>query len=94
MIQQFVQAWEAMENGNVSLDKQGERYFYNSSEPKVLDCEILANDLLISNGNLNHSNAEELQKLGFKVFPLEKDRFGWLLGGITKSPNTTILTFG
>jgi hypothetical protein len=53
----------------------------------------VADDLLITkNGQPNWYNVEELRHSGYDVFAIERDRFGWLVGGIQTSKG--ILTFG
>lgn len=53
----------------------------------------LAEDLLItSNGFCNWGNIETLKNKGYSVFPLERDSFGWLVGGISTSKG--IIAYG
>ena len=50
------------------------------------EAEDLANCLLIrDNGSRNYDNEIILRDLGFYVKCLEKDSFGWLVGGIETS---------
>jgi hypothetical protein len=55
------------------------------SHPNAIEIESLANDVLIADdgtAGCNWLNIEHLKSLGWPVFPLERDRFGWLIGGI------------
>jgi len=49
----------------------------------VRNASILAAKILITDeGDCNWRNIELLKLEGFAVFPIEKDVFGWLVGGI------------
>jgi hypothetical protein len=53
----------------------------------------LASSILIDqDGNCNWDNIHILEKNGFSVFPVEKDSFGWLIGGIATKKG--IITYG
>jgi hypothetical protein len=57
------------------------------------DLEGLCWSALYPTGNGMHINSKNaLKQNGFKVFPLEKDSFGWLIGAVTT--NKGIITFG
>lgn len=59
----------------------------------VLLARGVADDLLIAkNGHPNWDSIEELRNLGYDVFAIERDSFGWLIGGVQTSKG--ILTFG
>lgn len=48
--------------------------------------ENLANKFLITNeGKCHGDNIELLEDYGFDVYPIERDSFGWLIGGIKTS---------
>lgn len=54
---------------------------------------ILADCVLIdANGRRNIDAIQTLADAGYEVFPLEKDRFGWLIGGI--QTKCGIIVFG
>jgi len=60
---------------------------------KHREIEDAACELLIdSNGRCNWSNISILKSVGFDVIPIEKDRFGWLIGGIVTKKG--IITYG
>lgn len=51
--------------------------------PIVSEISHLADDLLITqSGYCNWENIYYVEDSGYDVFPLERDGFGWLLGGI------------
>lgn len=55
--------------------------------------EDIASDLLIdSKGNCNWANISILKSVGFNVIPIERDRFGWLIGGIVTKKG--VITYG
>ena len=59
----------------------------------VLETSMIAEITLISsNGRCNWDAIEILRKNGYNVFPVERDRFGWVIGGI--STKVGILTYG
>lgn len=59
----------------------------------VILAGTIANDLLITkNGQPDWYNIEDLRHSGYDVFAIERDRFGWLIGGIQTSKG--IFTFG
>lgn len=59
----------------------------------VRDIAQLACNLLITDeGDCNWKNIEYLQKMGYKVNPIESYAFGWLIGGIFTDKG--IITYG
>lgn len=51
--------------------------------PIVSEISHLADDFLIDGGGrCNWENIHLLEDYGYQVFPLERDNFGWLVGGI------------
>jgi len=51
--------------------------------PAVVRARSLADDLLISaSGDCAWDAISAVRRCGFPVFPVEKDRFGWVIGGI------------
>ena len=52
-----------------------------------------ANDLLVDvNGVPNHDNICRVQSAGYDVICLEKDKYGWLLGGVVTRKG--VIAFG
>jgi hypothetical protein len=61
--------------------------------PAALDASNIAENVLITTtGNTDWISVNLLCKAGYQVFPVEKDGFGWLIGGINTSVG--ILTYG
>jgi hypothetical protein len=59
----------------------------------VKTLQSLADELLINDtGGCNWKNIRILQSVGYSVFPLEKDSFGWVIGGIQTSRG--IISYG
>lgn len=64
-----------------------------ASYPEVKDAGYLAESVLISSsGRVDWDTVEILREYGYYVFPLERDRFGWLIGGIATTKGT--ISFG
>jgi hypothetical protein len=64
-----------------------------SDNPDVTDAVRIAEDVLITDtGAVNWEAVNVLVQHGYSVFPMERDSFGWLTGGI--STNKGILMFG
>lgn len=49
-------------------------------------------DAFIINGRPNFVAINEMAKIGFQVYPVERDSFGWLIGGV--KTNKGVITFG
>ena len=61
--------------------------------PAALEASNIAENVLITTtGNTDWISVNLLRKAGYQVFPVEKDSFGWLIGGIHTSVG--ILTYG
>jgi hypothetical protein len=54
--------------------------------------EDLANKFLVIDGECNLANIELLDDCGFEVYAVERDSFGWLVGGIETSKG--VIMFG
>jgi hypothetical protein len=50
------------------------------------------NVLITPNGHCNWDAIDVLRDAGYMVFPVERDRFGWLIGGIQTTVG--ILVYG
>lgn len=49
----------------------------------VKHIRALLEELMITeNGDVDWDNREKLMDAGWCIYPFEKDRFGWLLGGL------------
>ena len=61
--------------------------------PLVDEISNKAELYLITNGGFcNWENINILKEVGYSVFPLERDSFGWLIGGISTSKG--IIAYG
>lgn len=61
----------------------GEDEFLSQEIPIVSELSHLADELLITpSGFCNWENIHTMEDHGYQVFPLERDSFGWLIGGI------------
>jgi hypothetical protein len=67
--------------------------FILRDNPVVLEASYIAESVLItSSGGVDWDAVSVLGEAGYSVFPIEKDRFGWLIGGI--QTGVGILTYG
>ena len=75
-------------------------YLFNPADEQcgaalINHISILADEVFITNeGHVNHENIQYLYKINknYNVFPIEQDRFGWLIGGIETEKG--VITFG
>lgn len=68
--------------------------YFDTSE-LINEAVSLSNSLLISeSSNVNYFNINILRSKGYRVFPGERDSFGWLTGCIQKIGDNRILVFG
>lgn len=67
---------------------------YLSHEIEIVNqIACMADDLLImANGHCNWDMIDSLEDKHIYVFPVEKDRFGWVIGGIPTTKG--IITYG
>lgn len=57
--------------------------FLSQDIPIVHEISLMADDILITpSGFCNWANIHLMEDYGYRVFPLERDSFGWLVGGI------------
>jgi hypothetical protein len=60
--------------------------YIEDRHPLLQEAEKLANSLLLTDGDRNRVNEQELMMNSpFRVFPIEQDIFGWLAAGVTTS---------
>jgi hypothetical protein len=86
----LIKAIQVLDESAVKIDLDG---YFDATHPLVKDVALLADQLLItSTGKLDIDNMEVLDSKGYQTFPIEKDRFGWLIGGIQTSFG--IVTYG
>jgi len=53
---------------------------YDRTHPLIAAVIYIADDYLTTESG--YYNIHELKKVGFDIYPVEQDRFGWLMGGI------------
>jgi hypothetical protein len=64
-----------------------------SNHPDVAEAGNIADAILITiKGGIDWDAVDLINDHGYSVFPLERDRFGWLLGGIATKKG--IISFG
>lgn len=86
----LVELLAALENDS-TID--GTHEFLPMNIPIVAEISDLAEFLLITDGgNCHWDNIADLVTRGYSAFPVEKDGFGWLIGGI--STNKGVVTYG
>lgn len=85
---------EIMTDDKYGVD-QKTHIFVESEEISKLE-SFACNLLITENGGVNYARMTELRKAGYRVYPGEKDGFGWLSGCIEKQGNKQrkILVFG
>jgi hypothetical protein len=65
--------------------------YISGENPGAREAASLAESLLIHpNGGCSWDAIDELRGVGYDVFPLERDAFGWLIGGIQTSAGVLI----
>lgn len=79
---------------NVATDTTIEtREFLRLDHPVIAEISALAEWLLITHdGECNWNHIEKLALCGYTVFPVERDSFGWVIGGI--STEKGVITYG
>ena len=69
-----------------------EEYIIRDNHAALEASNIAENVLITTSGNVDWDAVDVLREAGYAVFPVERDRFGWLIGGIHTSVG--ILTYG
>ena len=89
-IGQLKELFDAEESFYVVVDEEYDCVEYNETANNLSTqaCEYL----IYSDGRVNYRNKQKLEDAGFKVYPGDKDSFGWLVGVIERNNRT--LTFG
>ena len=80
--------------GNYEIDEwDKKKYFVDNelSKQAIFLCEEL---LITGNGGCNWDNIHELRNSGYRVYPGERDSFGWLTGCVQKHGDERILVYG
>lgn len=83
-----------LQTGNSYHDDDGREYFKDDN-CNVLMASCLCDKYLITeSGTPKWDNIKKLRNYGYRVFPGEKDGFGWLTGCVQKNGDSRILVFG
>ena len=91
MMDRLIQLLKLIEKNDVIQDYEDD--IIPAQHPDVIEAINLAEALLITNnGDVDWYSVDVLRAEGYAVFPLEKDRFGWLIGGIATQKGT--ISFG
>jgi hypothetical protein len=74
-------------------DSIPERGFLLIDHPLIHEIKVMADTLLVTDkGGCNWKNIEILIDKSIEVFPVELDRYGWIIGGIRTKKG--IITYG
>ena len=75
-------------------DVEPRLYLQNEDHPNVRTIALALQTLCITEGgNINLDVCDQLRKTyGYELYPVERDRWGWLLGGLDTKKGT--ITFG
>lgn len=89
-VQQLVDLLKGINDGSIpfTVEIEDDRSYVVCDAVNVIACELLITD----GGSVNYENTRVLEENGFHVFPVERDSFGWLVGGIRTTKGVT--TFG
>lgn len=69
--------------GDASLKSTEGDYLYNEDHPLCIPISNIATDLFITyDGDCDWDMMDRLESNGFRIIPIERDSFGWLIGGI------------
>lgn len=82
------------ESENYEIDDwDNKKYFVDNDDTKqvIYLCEEL---LITEKGGCNWDNIHELRNNGYRVYPGERDSFGWLTGCVQKHNDERILCYG
>jgi hypothetical protein len=87
-MEEFIELIENLNNSDITEKEYLEETDFLVN--KIIDLALL---LFIDNGgHVDYDNIIEVKKYGISIFPLEQDRFGWLIGGIQTKKG--IISFG
>jgi|688.fasta_scaffold914710_1 hypothetical protein len=85
---EFLEKIKALEKSDMVFSE-----YLPTSDPLVSEIASMADELLIdSEGHCNWDNMKIMERNKYDVFPIERDRFGWLIGGIQTSKG--IIAYG
>lgn len=99
-VDDLVEALNELQSCDDVKEEDGTLYFsahpeLTENESDIVYCECLCNELLISaGGGCNLENIDKVRKAGYKIYPGEKDSFGWLSGCVENLNTRKILVYG
>jgi hypothetical protein len=92
--EELLEVLRKIEDGSILLKytKEANYTFITSEDPDYDFDGLCCAALIKSDGQHNSFEAQKLKDSGFNVFPLERDSFGWLIGGVKTSKG--IISYG
>ena len=88
IMEEFLEKIKELEESEIEASA-----YLSSFNERVIEIVMLADRLLIDdNGHCNWEHINFMKNSNYDVFPIEKDRFGWLIGGIQTSKG--IIAYG
>lgn len=94
MVEKLVKILDEIQDRKDLLSEDGKYFDVNLDNPKLKEAEGLACEELITlAGRPNVEGIREMATYGYRVYPGDRDSFGWLTGCIQKG-NGPILVFG
>ena len=87
-------AYIYLQTGNSYWGDDGREYFKDDDHNAQMASCLCDEYLITENGTPNLDNIKKLRNFGYRVFPGEKDGFGWLTGCVQKNGDSRILVFG
>lgn len=95
MFDKLLELWKVMEEANIHTEEGPSGYsFYDYEREEVGAVSAELCSLLIDCGSINYDNKLKLTELGFFIFPVERDSFGWLVGACVKKSTKCGVCFG
>ena len=73
-------------------DLQERPYLANTDHPNVSTIAHMLEELFITaGGHMNYDLKDKFMEVyGYELYPVEKDRWGWILGGLQTSKGTIV----
>ena len=82
------------EENNYYIDEYDNNTYFKDSELYDEVTTLCCGELIAYNGGCNWDNINILRNSGYRVFPGERDSFGWLVGCIKKHGDKRIVCYG
>jgi len=88
IMEEFLEKIKELEKSEIEASA-----YLSTFDERVVEIIMLADTLLIDdNGYCNWEHINFMKNSNYDVFPIERDRFGWLIGGIQTSKG--IIAYG